>query len=178
MDEVVKAAMAKWPTVPDCFGWLGLDARGDWYLRDDSAQNAGAFQSPCAQAKGSRLEHAGLIAFVGRNYDCDARGRWFFQNGPQRVYVELALAPWVWRLDADGHTWATHTGESVHLSGLWVDQHGVLYGSSVRGLGVVHSADMWRAADWLEQERVSPHEIERDQLTRRFGFVLSPSATR
>ncbi|MCD6666313.1 MAG: DUF2946 family protein, partial [Hydrogenophaga sp.] len=28
MDEIVKAAMAKWPQVPACYGWLGLDARG------------------------------------------------------------------------------------------------------------------------------------------------------
>ena len=45
MDDIVKQAMAKWPNVPNCYGWLGLDARGNWYLRDDRAQAAGAFQS-------------------------------------------------------------------------------------------------------------------------------------
>ena len=35
MDEIVKAALRKWPTVPHCYGWLALDARGDWYLRDE-----------------------------------------------------------------------------------------------------------------------------------------------
>ena len=34
MDELVQQAMAKWPNVPHCYGWLGLDARGRWYLRD------------------------------------------------------------------------------------------------------------------------------------------------
>ena len=34
MDEIVKKAMAKWPNVPACSGWLGLDARGQWYMRD------------------------------------------------------------------------------------------------------------------------------------------------
>ncbi|MFB0914815.1 MAG: DUF2946 family protein, partial [Burkholderiaceae bacterium] len=29
MDDLVKQAMAKWPNVPNCFGWLGLSARGD-----------------------------------------------------------------------------------------------------------------------------------------------------
>ena len=43
MDDIVKAAMAKWPNVPNCYGWLGLDARGNWYMRDDNAQAAGAF---------------------------------------------------------------------------------------------------------------------------------------
>ena len=27
MDDIVRQAMAKWPNVPDCFGWLALDAR-------------------------------------------------------------------------------------------------------------------------------------------------------
>lgn len=29
MDDIVKQAMVKWPNVPDCYGWLGLDARGN-----------------------------------------------------------------------------------------------------------------------------------------------------
>jgi len=32
MDEIVDAALKKWPNVPHCYGWLGLDARGAWYL--------------------------------------------------------------------------------------------------------------------------------------------------
>jgi hypothetical protein len=95
MDEIVKAALQKWPMVPHCYGWLALDARGDWYLRDEQAQAA----APFPQLKGSRIEHAGLLAFIQRNYEADARGCWYFQNGPQRVYVELEAAPWVFRLD-------------------------------------------------------------------------------
>ena len=38
MDDIVKQAMAKWPNVPACSGWLGLDARGNWWLRDAAAQ--------------------------------------------------------------------------------------------------------------------------------------------
>ena len=30
MDDIVKAALKKWPNVPHCYGWLALDARGDW----------------------------------------------------------------------------------------------------------------------------------------------------
>ena len=40
MDDLVKQAMAKWPNVPDAYGWLGLGMRGDWYLRDEAAQAA------------------------------------------------------------------------------------------------------------------------------------------
>ena len=89
MDQIVAAAMRKWPTVPHCYGWLALDARGDWYLRDEPTQLAGPF----SKFKGSRIEHDGLRGFIQRNYECDAAGCWFFQNGPQRVYVELEAAP-------------------------------------------------------------------------------------
>jgi hypothetical protein len=98
MDEIVKAALKKWPNVPHCYGWLALDARGDWYMRDDRIQAAGPFP----QVKGSRIVHDKLRSFIHRNYAADAAGCWFFQNGPQRVYVELEAAPWVWRLPAPG----------------------------------------------------------------------------
>ena len=91
MDDIVKQALAKWPNVPDCYGWLGLDARGHWYLRDDAVQAAGAFP----HSKGTLLQHDKLLAFIARNYEHDDQGQWFFQNGPQRVYVELEATPWV-----------------------------------------------------------------------------------
>ena len=62
MDEIVKAALAKWPNVPHCHGWLGLDARGQWYMRDDRTQAAGPFP----RSKGSLLQHDKLIAFIHR----------------------------------------------------------------------------------------------------------------
>ena len=66
MDDIVRQAMAKWPNVPDCYGWLGLDTRGNWYMRDDRAQSLGAFASGAAGAKGSLLQHDKLIAFIKR----------------------------------------------------------------------------------------------------------------
>ena len=102
MDDIVKQALAKWPNVPDCYGWLGLDARGNWYMRDDRVQAAGPFANPLAggslQSKGSMLKHEKLIDFIQRNYESDASGCWFFQNGPQKVYVELEATPWIWRI--------------------------------------------------------------------------------
>lgn len=179
MDDIVRAAMAKWPRVPACYGWLGLDARGDWYLRDDAAQAAGAFQARdrWPLAKGSRLQHDGLIAFIGRNYGCDSQGCWFFQNGPQRVFVELALAPWIWRLTGDGQGWCAHTGQAVTLDALWVDEDGLLYGSAACGLGVVHSADMLGAATWLERQGAEPVPVQRADMPTRFRYVLSPHQT-
>ena len=90
MDDAVRAALAKWPDVPAVFGWLALTARGEWRIR------------------GERIENRAVREFIGRNYAADNHGRWFFQNGPQRVFVDLEAAPWVYRL-VPGEGLVTHT---------------------------------------------------------------------
>lgn len=151
MDEMVQAAMAKWPNVPACYGWLGLDGRGHWYLRDTEAQLAGPFagDGACAHSRGNRLAHEGLLAFIGRNYASDAQGQWFFQNGPQRVYVELEVAPWVWRL-SDQWQLTSHTGLPVEFQAAWLNEEGCLFVETDRGVGLLHSQDMHLAADRVE----------------------------
>jgi len=57
MDDIVRQAMSKWPNVPACVGWLALDSRGQWHMRDDRVQALGAFQSGVPGAKGSVLRH-------------------------------------------------------------------------------------------------------------------------
>jgi hypothetical protein len=91
VDDIVLAAIAKWPNVPAVFGWLSLTARGEWRIR------------------GERIGNRAIVDFIGRNYAVDNLGRWFFQNGPQRVFVELEATPWVYRL-APGEPIAAHTG--------------------------------------------------------------------
>lgn len=169
MDDIVKQAMAKWPNVPDCFGWLGLDARGQWFLRDDATQALGTFE----QSKGSLLTHEKLLAFIARNYAHDDLGRWFFQNGPQRVYVELEAAPFVWRLQPDGQVQA-QTGALARPESCLVDERGRVYLVSSLGLGLVHSQDVGLVADGLEQQRWPQEEVQADSLPERFHFVPSP----
>ncbi|MBH9553606.1 DUF2946 family protein [Inhella gelatinilytica] len=169
MDDLVRAAMAKWPQVPDCRGWLALDARGDWYMRDEACQRAGAFPNP----KGSRVVHDKLLAFIARNYEVDSQGRWFFQNGPQRVYVVLESAPWVLRVQPDG-TVRTHTGRAVQVLSAWLDEYGWLYLGTDAGLGLVHSQDMVQAVDRVESGGWCPESVTRAELPARFGFVLEP----
>jgi hypothetical protein len=173
MDELVRQAMAKWPNVPDCFGWLGLDSRGQWHMRDDRVQALGSFQSGVSGAKGSVLRHDKLIEFIHRNYEADAQGRWYFQNGPQRVYVELESTPLVWRVQADASVCA-HTGEPAQVLRCLVDEHGHVYAHTARGLGLVHSLDVALAAEHIEQGRWLLEECLQDQLPARFGFVRSP----
>ena len=110
MDDIVKQALIKWPHVPHCCGWLGLDARGNWFMRDDRAQALGPFAGGTADSKGSQLKHEKLIEFINRNYEHDAEGQWFFQNGPQRVYVELESTPLIWRVSED-FSICDHTGK-------------------------------------------------------------------
>lgn len=175
MDDIVKAALKKWPNVPDCYDWLALDARGDWYMRDDRTQAAGPFP----QVKGSRIVHDKLKEFIHRNYDRDDRGAWFFQNGPQRVYVALEAAPWVLGVQRGvaGFEVDAHTGQAVgSVFATFVDEHGRLFLSTDVGLGVLRSLDMDVAADaitagvWPE-----PQDVAFAELPARFAYMLRPS---
>ncbi len=169
MDDIVRAALKKWPNVPHCYGWLALDARGDWYMRDERIQHAGPFP----QVKGSRITHDKLRAFIERNYAADEAGCWFFQNGPQRVYVELESTPWIWRLQPDGRVLG-HTGAEAVVQSSWLDEDGRLYLLTDLGMGLVHTADMSLAADAVEQGRWTPGELRAGELPQRFGFVRQP----
>lgn len=161
--------MGKWPNVPDCYGWLGLDARGRWYLRDEEAQTAGGFP----QSKGSLLQHEQLLAFISRNYEVDALGQWYFQNGPQRVYVELECAPWVWHVQPDFGL-QSHTGLAAKAISCLMDEEGRVYLATSLGLGLVHSLDTALAADAVEQGDWQLQEVAADTLPVRYGFVRSP----
>jgi len=173
MDPIVEAALKKWPNVPHCYDWLALDARGDWYMRDDRVQAAGPFP----QVKGSRVNHEKLREFIARNYESDASGAWFFQNGPQRVYVQLETTPWIWRLhEQDGAApyLSSHTGHSADYRGAWLDEAGRLYLDTDIGLGSVHTLDMECAADALEAGHWRVQDVHSSELPDRFGFIRHP----
>lgn len=128
MDEIVLRAVRKWPDVPAVYGWLGLDRRGNWSI------------------KGERIANPALAGFIARNYACDGIGRWFFQNGPQRVFVTLAYVPYVYRtlpLEGGGVGLSTHTGVPVEKPGAaWLDDGGALLVETELGIGIVHDLDL------------------------------------
>ena len=172
MDDIVRQALKKWPNVPHCYDWLALDARGDWYMRDERIQQAGPFPT----VKGSRIQHEKLREFIERNYLSDEAGCWFFQNGPQRVYLQLEATPWVLRLQPSGDL-HTHTGRVVRLQSTWLDEHGRLYGDTDAGLGLVHAQDMLPASDALDAGRwPAPQPVTADELPGRFHFLRTPQA--
>ena len=131
MDEMVIRAMAKWPDVPAVWGWLSLDRRGAWRL------------------KGATIPNRATVGFIDRNYASDRSGRWFFQNGPQRVFVDLEYTPWVYSLDGRG-TLVTHTGrECGALGGAWIDEAGAMILAGGPGPGVVDDRDLPALSDHL-----------------------------
>ena len=131
MDEMVIRAMAKWPNVPAVWGWLSLDRRGAWRLKGDMIPNRAA------------------VDFISRNYAADHHGRWFFQNGPQRVFVDLAYTPWVYSLDGRGAL-VTHTGRDCGaVDSAWIDEAGTLILVGEPGPGIVDDRDLTALADRL-----------------------------
>ena len=134
MDPQVKLAMAKWPNVPHCYGWLGLDARGAWRMRDQRTQDLGL--------PGSKIVNATLRGFIDRNYLCDEQGRYFFQNGPQRVYVELQATPYIAHSDPL-LGWVSHTGVVLErCDQVWMTPEGNLILDSGPYLAQIDDRDM------------------------------------
>jgi Protein of unknown function (DUF2946) len=183
MDEMVIKALAKWPNVPACYGWLGLDARGQWWMRDDGAQAAGGFTSGAQGAKGSLLQHDKLIAFIGRNYSATEQGAWYFQNGPQQVFVELEATPLVWRISAQSPASKdapavlsvhNHANQEARVQRCITDEYGRVYLECDTGFGLVHSLDVQLAADAIESGLWVLTQIPAAQLPERFAYVRSP----
>ena len=130
MDEIVLRSIAKWPNLPAVYGWLALDRRGNWRIKTA----AGRFE---------RIGNAAVNEFIGRNYAADPEGRWFFQNGPQRVYVSLDYTPWVYRLDDSGSGLVTHTGTAPRaFESAFLDDAGALLLETDLGIGVLVDRDL------------------------------------
>ena len=159
MDPIVSRAMAKWPNVPAVYGWLALDRRGQWSIK--SASPAGQVDS---DAGFERVSNPKLIEFIGRNYAHDEQGRWYFQNGPQRVYVTLAYTPLVYRI-ASGHplSFETHTGAPCAiLQAVWMDEAGNLLFVTEHGPGLLLDRDLPRALEALSY--ADGHALDEERL--------------
>lgn len=190
MDDSVKQAMARWPNVPNCYGWLALDRRGQWRMRNEYAQQHGLSGDP--------IRHEALIAFIERNYQHDERGAWYFQNGPQRVFVSLAYAPWIARLH-QGQL-RTTSQHAFALRACHADEHGnVLLAGEVEGesgdagklqVALLHDHDLdafSSACTWhgeacggnlgvfhFDGTDVAIEPIVEDEVPTRYGFVRQP----
>lgn len=128
MDDLVIRGMAKWPNVPAVYGWLTLDRRGAWLIKSE------------------KISNPTVNAFIGRNYAHDQRGRWYFQNGPQRVYVTLEYTPFVYRLDAGIDRvldLEAHNGQRARaIAAAFIDEGGAVLLQTDIGIGIVHDKDL------------------------------------
>ena len=158
MDDDVLKAMQRWPDVPAASGWLSLDARGRWLLHP----HGGANDDP--PEPGEPITSPGLLAFINRNYDHDEQGRWFFQNGPQRVYLTLPAAPYIARLAEDGVALETHNGRPITQVDEWLlDDEGNLYLRSIEHPAQIEGRDL---------------PVLLEQLTDRLGTTLLDAVER
>jgi hypothetical protein len=193
MDDIVKQAIAKWPNVPHCYGWLALDARGAWRMRDERAQHLGL--------AGDKVKQAALLGFINRNYAADERGCWYFQNGPQRVYLNLEATPYIARTDPE-HGLVLHTGEPVAaLDRAFLTETGELIVQAAGKVAQLDDRDFAQLMDGLEldgqaasdealiawldgrggrltlryqDQRVAVERIGRDEVPGHFGFIRTP----
>lgn len=194
----------KWPNVPDCFGWLALDRRGQWRMRDELTQQN--------KLPGQVIKHAALNEFIARNYACDESGGYFFQNGPQRVFITLDATPWIVRIiPADtGPQFINQCHQAMDPTAALSDENGNIYivgqvdqmiygGSSNQGaqfiqsdrqtVALLHDHDLDHFSElaklreeacsfggsWVWQDKQLPLDpMHSEELASRFHFIAKP----
>ena len=156
MDEQVLRSLIKWPNVPHCFGWLALDRRGQWRMRDEFVQDN--------QLAGSVIQHAALNEFISRNYACDSLGRYFFQNGPQRVFITLDATPWIARIipSESGPQLLTQCGTQIKPQGALSDEKGNIYitGIIVQSLSDQIDSTVFSQIESLSVALLHDHDLD------------------
>jgi hypothetical protein len=124
----------KWPNVPDVYNWLELDNRGNWCIKNE------------------KISHKGLIKFINDHYSSDDKGRFFFQNGPQRVFVKLHSTPFILSiaLNDDVIYFKTQTNQVIQqIEQFWLDNNGRLLLSWGQYLGLLSDRDLLMMSDYI-----------------------------
>ena len=186
--------MARWPDVPEVHGWLRLDARGRFRLRVPESD----------PPRFETIANPALLGFIARNYAADESGRWYFQNGPQRVFVELDVTPWALRLGPYGRV-TTQTGRDVAIEAVLRTDDGMTVLVTDAGPGLLDDRDLpafvealvdaagrppddARLEAWLTDPDAHPllfrsagrefpvETVAKADLPSRFGYVRRPDA--
>lgn len=135
LDSSPLAGLPTSPESPDVYGYLSLDARGHWRLRGDT------------------IGRDSLITHLNAHYQADDEGRWFVQNGWQRVFVTLAYTPWVLRVSGEGRL-VTHTGLPVfEPRAAFLDETGALLLATPLGASLIDDNDLGWALERLSTDR-------------------------
>ena len=137
--------------MPAVYGWLALDRRGNFLI------------------KGERIGNPALREFICRNYEPDERGCWYFQNGPQRVFVRLAYTPLVVHYEGDRPF--DHCGREYGVERAHLDEEGSVLIECAGRIALVDDRDLARFADLADTlERISSADV-----AARYGFVRDPA---
>ena len=156
--------------MPDCYGWLSLDARGRWHIQKNP------------------VSHAKLQNYLNQNYQCDEKHRWYVQNGPQRVFVELDATPWIYRVSPNKpDALISHTGKTAgEVLGAFQDNKGNFLISAQLGFGKVDDRDLGLLSTMIEEKedslffRIGSREflvsdITQKQIDIRWPYVSVPA---
>jgi len=131
IDSCFREIFPNWPEEILGFGDLSLDLRGQWRIR------------------GETIRQAKLRDRLNHNYHADSQGRWYFQNGHQRLYVDLAYTPWVFHLDKDAQL-RTQTGHLVRfVKSAWLDENGAMIFDTEHGPGVLREDALFSVLERL-----------------------------
>ncbi len=131
-DDYLVKMMAKWPNVPEVYGWLKKNKRGEWLIKEQS------------------ISHLRIRDFLNKNYFSDYNGNWFVQNGPQRVYVELEYAPYVFKIRDHSFIYTTTGKKVTQIKSFILDEEGNILILSELGLGLVYDKDLSQVGEFLD----------------------------
>jgi hypothetical protein len=78
---------------------------------------------------GQVIKHQSLNEFISRNYARDTQGKYFFQNGPQRVFITLDATPWIVRMipSDQGVKLLTQCQSPIEPTAALSDENGNIY---------------------------------------------------
>jgi hypothetical protein len=149
MEEWVRRSLKRWPNVPALFGWLRLDRHGRWLIQ------------------GEHITRPQIIDTINRNYAADEQGQWYFQNGPQRGYMELEYAPLVLRATSDNRL-VTHNELRVNSpSQAFMDEDGALLLQTEHGAAALIDDEL----EWaLQRISVLGQPIDETQLAEALAL--------
>ena len=202
MDQFTFQALQKWPQVPNCYGWLSFDRRGQWRIQNEYAQ--------LHQLPGETITHPGFKAYIESHLGRDENACHFFQNGPQRVFINFAYSPWVIRFyPLEDGRWELKTtfGQAIEPTGCFLDEQdqisfeadfnvltlgpdGQFIQNTIHSIGILHDHDLeifsafatifanscGSLGEFIWQEKMSIEPIHSKDMPRLFNFTKTPQA--
>jgi hypothetical protein len=161
MEDWVYRALQRWPNVPALYGWLKLDRRGRWLIKNEI------------------ISRPQIIDVINNNYAADEQGRWYFQNGPQRGYMQLERAPLLLSAMHPDKSLRTHTGLRVEEpTEILMDENGGIFFQTEHGAAALLDDELeWALAHMSVESRAVTEEQIADALQLTSGTMTAVAFT-